>query len=53
MLKFVGKDGKTLMEMTDAGDVAIYDAKLAGAGILKEKTEQEGDKKDGSDDQCE
>lgn len=48
MLKFVGKDGKKLMEVTDAGDVTVYDAKLTGAGTLKEDT-QEGEKKDGAD----
>lgn len=47
MLKFVGKDGKKLMEVTDAGDVTVYDASLAGAGILKEQVKEEGDKKDG------
>lgn len=47
MLKFVGKDGKKLMEVTDSGDVTVYDAKLSGAGQLKEDV-QEGEKKDGT-----
>ncbi len=40
MLKFV-KDGKKVMELHDDGQTFIYDKKLAGAGELKEDTQEE------------
>jgi hypothetical protein len=42
MLKFE-KNGKKLMEITDNGDVTIYDGKLSGVGELKEEAEKEND----------
>jgi hypothetical protein len=47
MLKFE-KNGKKFMEMTDNGEVSVFEKTLLGAGELKEDKEKEDEDESGN-----
>jgi hypothetical protein len=47
MLRIKGKNGKTLFEMTDNGDVKVDGEVVTDANELKEKLDEKEDKTEG------